>query len=408
MQRPGIMQSWLIWLLAAFLMLYQYGIQVVPSMKVSYIKKIYLVTDVEVGMLNTFFLLPYVLLQIPAGIIVDQFNIRNIFTISMLIFAMGTLSIFFSDYYALYPFYILGHLLMGIAASCGFIGTLYLANLWLSEKSYRVAIGLTEMFAILGTFAIVIIFEVALKYLDWSQLIFSNFIFCIFFALLFWLYIQDIPKPQTLELKKSKENVILLLKNKQLLMTGLYLGCAFAHIIVLTNTWRIDFLEQHYHLSQIDATLVNGFSTLGYMVGAPFFGVLSHKVKNVIPIMFYAALIESILLAFNILYLHDLHLKMIFYAIVGFFTGAVTIGFSLVKDYVKPSMIGTGIGILNMGQICVGMILSPIFGELLDLFHDNYVWAATPVILCVFISVYAAYWLWKKGQSPELPARATL
>ncbi|AAU28190.1 TPA: hypothetical protein JBG74_13520 [Legionella pneumophila] len=54
------------------------------------------------------------------------------------------------------------------------------------------------------------------------------------------------------------------------------------------------------------------------MVGAPFFGVLSHKVKNVIPIMFYAALIESILLAFNILYLHDLHLKMIFYAIVGF------------------------------------------------------------------------------------------
>lgn len=156
-------------------------------------------------MLNTFFLLPYVLLQIPAGIIVDQFNIRNIFTISMLIFAMGTLSIFFSDYYALYPFYILGHLLMGIAASCGFIGTLYLANLWLSEKSYRVAIGLTEMFAILGTFAIVIIFEVALKYLDWSQLIFSNFIFCIFFALLFWLYIQDIPKPQTLELKKVKK-----------------------------------------------------------------------------------------------------------------------------------------------------------------------------------------------------------
>ncbi|HAT8860294.1 TPA: hypothetical protein JBE16_14945 [Legionella pneumophila subsp. pneumophila] len=50
----------------------------------------------------------------------------------------------------------------------------------------------------------------------------------------------------------------------------------------------IDFLEQHYHLSQIDATLANDFSTLGSMVGAPFFGVLSHKVKNVIPIMFYA------------------------------------------------------------------------------------------------------------------------
>ncbi|HAT7071409.1 TPA: hypothetical protein JAN90_01140 [Legionella pneumophila] len=63
----------------------------------------------------------------------------------------------------------------------------------------------------------------------------------------------------------------------------------------------IDFLEQYYHLSQIDATLVNDFSTLGSMVGAPFFGVLSHKVKNVIPIMFYA--------------------------IVGFFTGAVAIGF---------------------------------------------------------------------------------
>ncbi len=71
-------------------------------------------------------------------------------------------------------------------------------------------------------------------------------------------------------------------------------------------------------------------------------------------------------------------------------------------------MIGTRIGILNMGQICVEMILSPLFGELLDLFHDNYVRAATPVILCAFISVYGSYWLWKKSQSPELPARSII
>ncbi|HAT8772361.1 TPA: hypothetical protein JBH49_07470 [Legionella pneumophila] len=63
---------------------------------------------------------------------------------------------------------------------------------------------------------------------------------------------------------------------------------------------------------------------------------------------------------------------------------------------------------MDMGQICIGMILSPLFGELLGLFHDNYVWAATPVILCAFISMYASYWLWKKGQSPELPASAVL
>ena len=396
-------RRWVIWFLPTFYMFYQYGIQALPSIKIQYIESHYVVGDLRVALLNTAYLLPYVLLQLPAGVLIDHYDVRKILTASISLFGIGTIFIWLSNLKDIYLLYVLGHLCMGVAASVVFISALYLANLWLPKSVYKFAVGLTEMFTSLGVFVVVIIYSHFLIYFDWNKLIFINAMLCFTLAIVFWLLIRDTEKSNQFEVKNIFLHLKLLIKNKSIWLCALYVGCGFAHIIVLTNTWRINFLESHYHLSLYTATVTNGYTIFGYIVGAPIFGLLGGKSNRIGWLITIAACFECILLLISIFFVENLDTNTWVYLLLGFFTGAIPLGFALIADLVDESILATGVGFVNMLEITLGMILTPIVGELLNLSQGNYKMAVTPVIVVTFMTPIIAFWLARRIKSSLAP-----
>lgn len=394
-QHMGVFRRWLIWFLPAFFMLYRSGIQIVPSMKIPYLKSYYLLSNFQIALLSTIYLIPFVFLQIPAGMLIDNYDIRKISTAAVILFGFGTILIFFSNEYHSYALYLLGHLCMGIATSTGFISTVYLANLWIEKKYYNLAIGITQMFSMLGVFIIIIIFNDLLSFVDWSILIAINIFFCFFLSALFWIFIVDVEKTGRFDTASIIDNLKILLRNRRLWFCALYVGCAFAHFIVLTSTWRVDFLEAHYHLSLASATVDNGYSIFGFIIGAPSYGLLASKRQNITPVIVISAMLEFIILFVCHFFITDLTLKSAFYFFLGLFTGAIVLCFALIERLVDKKMLATGIGLVNMFGTLIGMLLTPIVGELLDRYHGDYVKATAPVVLVTFFSFIMAICLWR-------------
>ena len=392
---PSLFRRWAIWFLPSFFMLYQYGMQVVPNMNMEYIKVHYLVNNFEIGLLGTFYLFPYVLLQIPVGILIDHLNVRKILTGAIFLFGVGSILIFYSNQSMSYFLYMLGQLCMGIAASTGFIGTLYLANLWLSKNAYKFAIGLTQMLSMSGVFLVVMSFNYLLNILDWSKLLFINAVFCFGLALLFWFIILDTKKTKSFELRTVVSGIKVLMQNKNLWICAIFVGCNFSHFIVLTNAWRVDFLELHYHISSNSATIDNGYSIFGYIVGAPLYGLLAKKIKNLGRLIFISSLLEFSTLFVCHLFIESIAIKIWFYMFLGFFTGSISLGFILIGRLVDKKMLAAAIGLVNMVQISCGMLLTPIVGEILDRSHGNYLKSTIPVMCVSFIGVLMALLLWR-------------
>lgn len=392
-QRPSKTRSWVIWFLPAFFMFYQYGIQILPNLKMGYIHTHYAVNKVGISTLSVFYLLPYVLLQMVAGVLIDSFDAKKILTGAMLLFSFGTLLVYFSDQTYSYFLYAAGHVFMGAAACTSYTGAVYLAKLWLSNPSYKLAVSYTTMLAPLGVLIIAFIFNSLLIYLSWSSLIFINFIFCLVLAALFWYYIIDVPKSGQFQLKLITTNLKFVIKSKNMWFCALYVASASVHMVVLTNTWRIEILESYYHITQSRAILINGFNIVGYIVGAPLFGLLATKTQKLTLILMISAIIEFFLLL--ILHFTDtLTIKVGWYFFIGVFTSAQVLAFALVKDLVKESMLATGIGFVNMLEISLGMLLIPVIGKFLNIFPGNYRIATTVVVFASFFAVVMASCLW--------------
>ncbi len=387
-------RGWFIWFLPAFFMFYQYGVQIAPSLKVNYLETHYIINAVEVATISSSYSLAYMLFQIPMGMALDRFDARKILTAAMLCFALGTLAIFFSNHYRIYTLYLLGRFMMGIAATSASIGSIYLASIWLDNDAFKFAVGLTKMMSILGVLVMGLVFSFLLTFNNWSQLIFENFLFCLLLALIFWIFLRDNSEKAITKNNKISDNLSTVIYNKSYWLCVLFIASIFVNITVLTNVWRIDFLEHHYHFTRYQATIDNGFTVIGFVIGAPLLGYLAKKVSNISLIILICAIGTTISLLVNHYFIHAPHIKLILYLLIGFFSASFVLGFILLKQIVPHNALASALGINNMVGITTTIVLMTILGELLDHYHGNYILAATPVVIVTCCSIVPAFFLW--------------
>ena len=69
--------SWLVWLSAALFVSYQFLLQASTSAMIPGLMHSFRLSVSDVGVLSASFFYPYVLLQIPAGLLVDRLGVRK-------------------------------------------------------------------------------------------------------------------------------------------------------------------------------------------------------------------------------------------------------------------------------------------------------------------------------------------
>ncbi len=306
-------------------------------------------------------------MQIPAGLLSDQYGPRKILTIAMLACAVSTL--IFSD---ANHFYSAGYsrLLLGFGASFAYCCPLLIAKYWFPAKRFAMIGGFIQTLGALGAMIGNEPIAVMTENFGWRNACELIGFFGIVFGALMWLIVQDRPKDHPsnhLERTKTIEALKMVFSNPQNWIVAILGFCCWAPMTILAELWGRSFLTTSFQLNLQQSALMMTWVWLGVAIGGPFMGWLSNHIysrKKGLLISYVSCLLATVFL---------IYLPISNYIIIALsllvFGGACAgqcITFGIISDINDKNILGTAIGFNNMAVISGGIFLQPIVSFLLD------------------------------------------
>src|SRR5690348_88516 len=86
-----LIHAWIIWLLSALFMFYKYALEVSPSVMTATLMSTFHISGAALGNLAACYFYAYLLLQIPAGLLLDKIGPRKVTTVAIILCALGSL-----------------------------------------------------------------------------------------------------------------------------------------------------------------------------------------------------------------------------------------------------------------------------------------------------------------------------
>ncbi|MDJ0652440.1 MAG: MFS transporter [Simkaniaceae bacterium] len=390
-----------IYILAAFFLLYEMGLQVSPSIMTRHLMYDFKVGAAALGLMSAFYFYSYTLMQIPVGLLFDRFNAGGLITGAVLLCSIGTFFFAFSHHIA---WAALGRFLMGMGSAFAFVGVLILAARWFEARYFALLVGTAQFLAALGALGGELPLAALLERWDWRTVMVLLGFIGIILALMCALIIRDnpdqerhIPKRHDL-LRELKE----IAKSAQTWWIALYSFCGWGPVAVFAALWGVPYLKVRFQVATPRAALAMALLWIGLGFTSPFIGWLSYKIGRRCPAMIACSAI-GLICSLLLFYLPTLTFTHSFILLFGFgiaVSGQI-LSFALIKDNNRPSTTGTAIGLNNMTVVAGGAIFQPMVGCLLQLFWnkanddwgvplysiENYHLALTIVPVCFFIGL---------------------
>lgn len=362
-------RAWSIWLISALFMFYKNAIEVSPSIMTHDLMLAFNIGAAQIGNLTASYFYAYLLLQIPAGLLLDKFGPRKTATLAILLCASG--SLLFSYSYTL-PMAILGRFLTGAGAAFAFVNCIKLIANWFPPKQFAFMAGLVMTMSMLGAVGGQAPLEAFIRALDWRQATEWIGLAGLALAVIFYLIVRDKSPdhvhekaiaPKTPLLKGVKQ----ILKNPQSWWLSLYGGLAFAPVMVFGGLWGVAFIATQPDVSKYLAAQLVSLIFIGFAIGAPATGHLSDWLGRRRIVMAIGTLVALITLTTVIYAPHlPLSIQAILLFLFGFSISAFLLCFTLIKEISPPILAATAIGFMNAFAALCGAISDPLAGLILD------------------------------------------
>lgn len=366
-----------------------YGLLVFPSSITDILKSHLHINDVQIGFMSSSFLITYVIMQIPAGIILDIIPIKRVVTIVTLVMAIACFVPNISNNYDLI---IVSRLMMGAASGVTFIACLTYSRVYFIATLFPLLTGVSEMMSGLGSLSFNSVFSNLAKHINGQTIVNIIGVFCLLLAALAIFTIKQSGHFSKAKLYPIRTQFLLMLRRKRIILAAFYTGLSFAHFMVLTNVWNITFLGHYYHLKPNQAVWLNSATVIGFVIGCPLCGWLTRWFDKM-KLLIVCALAQAILL----MLVHHFGLNMSIEAVVlfllGLATGSVILVFAIVKTYVPKPVYGMTSGIINMFFGGIGVFMTPIVSYVYQTTSSDAA-AIFPVVLCSGLSILCIFALY--------------
>ncbi|WCK56678.1 MFS transporter [Aneurinibacillus sp. Ricciae_BoGa-3] len=331
----------------------------------------------QAGSFMTAFYIGYVLTQIPGGFLTDRYGYRKVLLGSLFIIGISTL---LTSFTATFTLGFLTRVLAGVGSGAIFSAGLLAITDWFPQNRRGLANGLFMTSTSLGVSLVNLYVPTLSKGYGWrTSFLVSGLLPLLGFILAFFLLKERTPvTQQSTEAKDNKsywQDVILLFKNRNLLLTGIAgFGGQWATLGIAT--WANAYLNKSLHLSLVQAGLFMSFFGTAALLCKPITGILSDIVNRKTLSFWILLLLGPILLWFgvnqNISYLYFL-LPIIGILGYAFYPPLNT----LICDSVDKKFVGTASGLVNaMWQL--GALIAPLaVGAVIDMTHNYFFVFAT-------------------------------
>ena len=363
----------LICTLGALFYLYDYFVQVTPSVMQPALSDYFHLGLTDFSLMGACFLIPYAIMQIPAGLLLDRYGARRLLTLAALFSALA-LFLFASTH----SFTIaLGcRATLGCAAAFSFICAIYLIANWFSHRWFAPLAGVVQTSACIGSLLGLAPIAYAMHHHAWQQVINGMAAFTLALSLLFWWIIEDTPHAQHPTPSKQqsaiKDSMATLKHIPQLWWIFAIDLLAWAPVSSIGALWGVPYLMEAKGVNAIQASHWCNAFWIGLAIGSIMIGGISEQLaRRRAPIVccFIIALISSLELA-QAPTVSSLTIYLALFGL-GFSAATQTLTFSLLKDHAPPPVFGCLSGLNNMASILGGAGTQIAMGILIERHHHS-------------------------------------
>ena len=341
------MQPWLVCLAASLFFFYQFVQGNMFASIADHVMRDFGIQANKLMYLSSAYYLANVVFLLAAGILLDRFSIKKIL-VGLMFFCM--LSTFVLAYTTNFSLALLCRFVAGVTSAFCFLGPVRLATRWFPPKRMAMITGVIVTMAMTGGLLAQYPMTALVLHLGWRGAVLDVAWLGLFMLLLMMWLIEDKPPGY-----KEPRHEILPLKTVwkgcmhiQPLASGVYTSLMNLPIAVLGAAMGKLYLMQRLHVSQPEASMVNGMLFLGAMLGGPVIGFFSDKLGRRLLPMQLGALV-SLVIVLGILYAPvSLHMMGVLFFLLGFTTMAQVISYVLVAESAKPVMIATLMGVVSV------------------------------------------------------------
>jgi MFS family permease len=357
-------KSWLIVATAGLSYFFQLVLQALPSVIREGLVVDFSLSHAGFGGLSSSFYYPYILLQVPAGLLVLRFGARLLLIggISLCTFAC------FLTAYSRDLFWVeVARILMGLGSAPAFVCTATLATCWFPPTMLPILIALIEALGMLGP-------ALGQELLGWIVQTSGwriGMLACGWFGLLLFamivLFVRNSPAAETSSVDvpagPSGRELAKILLSLRLVLVGLVGGMIYSAGLALAMLWGVSFFQ--LHMSLVQASFCASFFSWGIVTGLPLFGWACGRVAGPLPLLACGALITGLSVAV-ILYGPATYavfaLGMFF---CGVANGSYALTFVVVGSSVPRQYTSAAFGLVNMAILAVGgLLFQPLIGIL--------------------------------------------
>ena len=367
-------KAFTIFFLASLFYLYEYILQVAPSVMALPMMTTFHVTASGFGIISAFYFYAYAPMQFPAGLMFDRFGPRRLMTGALILCALG--SFFFASTDSVITAAI-GRFMIGIGSAFSFIGVLVLSARWFPASYFAVLAGIAQLMSSVGAIFGEMPLAALIDGVGWRQASFILAIIGLLLSFILWFYIRDYPDGQQEfqtppGVKEEFKRLMSVCGKKHTWVIGAYACTIWTPIAVFASLWGVPYLQAKFGISVVEASGMCSLIWIGIGIGSPLLGYLSDLIKSR-RLALGLSSVMGLIATSSILF--DNHMSIPFanamLFLMGLGAGGQTVSFAVVKDFNPPQLVGSASGFNNLAVLIGGSIFQPVVGILLN---SSYHW----------------------------------
>lgn len=376
---------WFVCGMGALFYCYEFILRVAPSIMAIDMMSFYKIGAADFAILTSYYYYAYTPMQIVVGLLMDHYGPRKLLCMSILACILG--SFFISAFPELYLGKV-GFFAMGFGSSFAFVGVLKLAVNWLPHNRFSFVAGLTTTLGLLGGIYVQSMLSYSLDVLSWRHIWYYAAFAGIIIYIITFLTVRDHPKHKLPEVANIPEaswkilfiDLISIFKNHRFIING-FIGCIlYLPVSFFAGLWAFSFFEQGVNIQHEVVVKLVPLVFLGMAVSGPLTGILSEYVGRR-KIFYQSSLFLSLFIFITVVYVPGLpiYLLAILLFLLGFVSGSQILVFAIGIELIDNKASGTAAACTNFLVMVGGMLLSPLFGRLLDYTWDGSIINNAPV-----------------------------
>lgn len=340
---------------------------------------------------TTFFSIMYGIMQIPAGLLIENFGVKKVLSTGALICALSS---FLFAHATTYHTAMYARICMGVGSSVGFLCLLVSIYEWLPHQYNALFVGLSQLIGTMGAILGAGPLEdlLSMVHIPW-QVVFKYLAIIggVFFMLIVTFVENSHEKAEKYVVLKRPEKIsVTLLKlfsRRQAWYIAIFSGLVYFTIEYLSENEGRIFLTQK-GLSVSFSSYMMTVAWLGYAFGCPLLGFLSdyfERRKTLLVTSGFCSVLSIIIIIFSY---HKQLLVMGFF-LLGIAASGQSIGFAIITEQFKKQFVSIGLALNNTMITVFVAINAPTISWLLDLSKQHYMLDITAyyVVFSVFILI---------------------